>query len=245
MDLTALEKRPDDDGSYLFGRGPAWFAFAMTLALMVVRLCRPPGDRLAVSPHEAGLGPVGQAARRAGLRGLGHRRARRAAGGAVRRPHQPGQEHRRDGHRVEPGDDLVHVHAQLRPVARRALAGRPGRSRLRLGRRGLDREPFPGAHARRPDGRLLRLSLGRLGARRDARRRDRGALGLAGRVRRGRLSRLVAGPAVPQGARLPDRRAPPRQDRATRSTRSAARPSSRRWFARAPCCGSASAVRRS
>ena len=35
MDLTALEKRPDD-GSYLFGRGPAWFAFAMTLALMVV-----------------------------------------------------------------------------------------------------------------------------------------------------------------------------------------------------------------
>jgi MFS family permease len=35
MDLHALEKRPGDDG-YLFGRGPAWFAFAMTLALMVV-----------------------------------------------------------------------------------------------------------------------------------------------------------------------------------------------------------------
>src|SRR6187401_25293 len=35
MDLLALEKRPADDG-YLFGRGPAWFAFAMTLALMVV-----------------------------------------------------------------------------------------------------------------------------------------------------------------------------------------------------------------
>jgi len=35
MDLHALEKRPGDDG-YLFGPGPAWFAFAMTLALMVV-----------------------------------------------------------------------------------------------------------------------------------------------------------------------------------------------------------------
>ena len=35
MDLSSLEKRPADDG-YLFGRGPAWFAFAMTLALMVV-----------------------------------------------------------------------------------------------------------------------------------------------------------------------------------------------------------------
>jgi len=35
MDLHALEKRPGEDG-YLFGPGPAWFAFAMTLALMVV-----------------------------------------------------------------------------------------------------------------------------------------------------------------------------------------------------------------
>src|SRR4029078_13618131 len=35
MDLLALEKRPGED-AYLFGRGPAWFAFAMTLALMVV-----------------------------------------------------------------------------------------------------------------------------------------------------------------------------------------------------------------
>src|SRR4026209_540802 len=34
MDLHALEKRPGAD-DYLFGRGPAWFAFAMTLALMV------------------------------------------------------------------------------------------------------------------------------------------------------------------------------------------------------------------
>jgi len=35
MDLHALEKRPGNDG-YLFGPGQAWFAFAMTLALMVV-----------------------------------------------------------------------------------------------------------------------------------------------------------------------------------------------------------------
>lgn len=34
MDLHPLEKRPGDD-DYLFGPGPAWFAFAMTLALMV------------------------------------------------------------------------------------------------------------------------------------------------------------------------------------------------------------------
>jgi MFS family permease len=35
MDLNALEKHPGND-DYLFGRGPAWFAFAMTLALMAV-----------------------------------------------------------------------------------------------------------------------------------------------------------------------------------------------------------------
>jgi MFS family permease len=34
MDLHAIERDPRDNG-YLFGRGPAWFAFAMTLALMV------------------------------------------------------------------------------------------------------------------------------------------------------------------------------------------------------------------
>ena len=34
MDLNALEKRPDDD-SYLYGPKPAWFALAMTLALMI------------------------------------------------------------------------------------------------------------------------------------------------------------------------------------------------------------------
>src|SRR5262245_39090109 len=34
MDLSKLEQRPNED-TYLFGRGPAWFAFAMTIALMV------------------------------------------------------------------------------------------------------------------------------------------------------------------------------------------------------------------
>src|SRR6187549_3814304 len=34
MDLHALGKAPPQD-DYLFGRGPAWFAFAMTLALMI------------------------------------------------------------------------------------------------------------------------------------------------------------------------------------------------------------------
>jgi predicted MFS family arabinose efflux permease len=35
MDLNALERRPGEDG-YLFSRGSAWFALAMTLALMVI-----------------------------------------------------------------------------------------------------------------------------------------------------------------------------------------------------------------
>lgn len=34
MDLQALERAAPRDG-YLFGRGPAWFAFAMTIALMI------------------------------------------------------------------------------------------------------------------------------------------------------------------------------------------------------------------
>src|SRR5262249_28816135 len=34
MDLHQLEARPNDD-RYLFGPGAAWFAFAMTIALMV------------------------------------------------------------------------------------------------------------------------------------------------------------------------------------------------------------------
>ncbi|HSI53413.1 MAG TPA: MFS transporter, partial [Ramlibacter sp.] len=34
MDLKALEKGPGED-DYLYGRGPAWFALAMTLALMI------------------------------------------------------------------------------------------------------------------------------------------------------------------------------------------------------------------
>ena len=46
------------------------------------------------------------------------------------------------------------------------------------------------------------VGLGRLRAGRDARRRDRRALGLAGRVRRGRLPRARARAAVPESARL-------------------------------------------
>ena len=246
MHTHSLDATKESADSYLFGRGQAWFAFAMTLGADDVRLRRPPGHRLAFPAHEGRLGPVGQAARCAGLGGVGHGRARGAAGGAVRRPRQPGQEHRRDGHRLEPGDDLVHVHAQLRPVAGRARVGRPGRGRLRLGRCGADRQPFPVAHARRADGGLLRFGLGRLGARRDARRLDRGALGLEGRVRRGRLSRPGAGAAVPEGARLPDRGARRRGRTGPRARRAAPRrPSSRRWSARAPCCGCAWAARRS
>jgi hypothetical protein len=34
MDLNALDQSPQQD-DYLFGRGAAWFALAMTLALMI------------------------------------------------------------------------------------------------------------------------------------------------------------------------------------------------------------------
>ncbi|TMH32807.1 MAG: aromatic acid/H+ symport family MFS transporter, partial [Betaproteobacteria bacterium] len=34
MDIHSIEKAPAQDG-YLFSRGQAWFAFAMTLALMI------------------------------------------------------------------------------------------------------------------------------------------------------------------------------------------------------------------
>ena len=34
MDLNAIERAPEQNG-YLFSRGQAWFAFAMTLGLMI------------------------------------------------------------------------------------------------------------------------------------------------------------------------------------------------------------------
>ena len=158
-----------------------------------LRLHRPPDHRLAVPVHEGRLGPVGQAARRAGVGRLADGGAGRAAGGADRRPRQPRQEHLRHGHRVEPGDDLVHVHAQLQPAAGGARRRRPGRGGLRLGRRGADRQHLPGAHARHAAGRVLCRRFGRLGARRAARRLDCRPLGLAGGLRRGRFSRPAAG----------------------------------------------------
>ena len=143
---------------------------------------------------------------------------RRAAGGAVRRPRQPRQEHRRDGRASGAWRRIscmfTRNYGQL--LAARAVVG--------LGEAGygsvgaaLIASHFPAAHARRAAGRLLRLGLGRLGARRDARRRDRRALGLAGRLRRRRRSRPAAGAAVPAGARLPHRRA--RRRRWTRPRR--------------------------
>ena len=119
MDLHALEKRPGADG-YLFGRGPAWFAFAMTLALMIVDYVdrqvivslfpymkadwglsdKQLGALVSVVSVTVALGALPVA--------LFADRASRVKSIVV------------DGHGLEPGDDLLHVHAQLRPAARRA-----------------------------------------------------------------------------------------------------------------------------
>ena len=72
-------------------------------------------------------------------------------------------------------------------------------------------------------------------------------LGLAGGVRRRRLSGPGARAAVPEGARLPHRGSstPALMPSASRSRRGRAAHRQGRWPARAPCCGSASAARRS
>ena len=132
MDLHALEKRPGDDG-YLFGPGPAWFAFAMTLALMVFDYVdrqvivslfpymkadwglsdKQLGALVSVVSVTVALGalPVALFADRAS-------RVKSIVAMADR---------------VEPGDDLVHVHAQLRRScsrpARWSASARPATAR--------------------------------------------------------------------------------------------------------------------
>ena len=121
---------------------------------------------------------------------------------------QPRQEHRRDGHACGAW--------RRSPACSRAATASCSRraSLVGLGEAGygsvgaaLIASHFPA----RMRGALLAgffaSRLGRLGARRDARRPDRRALGLEGGVRRGRRSRAGAGAAVPEGARLPHGRA--------------------------------------
>ena len=202
MSLHAPPPTGADD--YLVGRRAAWFAFAMTFALMLVDFI----DRqviVSLLPYiktEWGLSDK----QLGGLVSVVSvdRRARRAADRADRRPHQPGEEHRRHGHGVEPRDDLVHVRAQLQPALRGARARRARRGRLRSGRRRADREPLPGAPARATARRVLGGGLSRVGARRGARRRDRRALGLAGGFRRGRGTGPAPRAALPESPRLRD-----------------------------------------
>ena len=80
-----------------------------------------------------------------------------------------------------------------------------GRGRLRFGGRCLDRQPLSVAHARRPAGRVLRVGVGWLSTWRHAGRLDRGALGLAGRLWRGRPSRSGTCVALYESTRLSDR----------------------------------------
>ena len=113
MDLHSIDARARGADDYLFGRGPAWFALVMTVGLMIFRLRRSSGHRLAISIPEGRLGTVRQATRRARFGRFRDRGARGNSGGAVRRPGEPGEEHCCDGRDLEPRHDLMHVHAQL------------------------------------------------------------------------------------------------------------------------------------
>ena len=132
---------------------PAWFAFAMTIGLMIfdyvdrqVIVSLFPYLKAAWGPSDKQLGALVSVVSVTVALGA-------HTGGAVRRPRQPGEEHRRDGRDLEPRDDLLHVHAQLRSTVGRALGRRLRRGRLRLGGRCADRQPLSVAHARRLAGR--------------------------------------------------------------------------------------------
>ena len=152
-------------------RGPAWFAFAMTLALMIVDYV----DRqVIVSLFPYMRADWGLSDKQLGA--LVSVVSVTVALGAL-----PVALFADRASRVKSIVAMATVWSlatisccldpQLRPAARRAGVRRPGRGRLRLGRRRADRQPLPGAHARRAARRLLRLGLGRIGAGRDARRR--------------------------------------------------------------------------
>ena len=243
---TRSSKRPGDD-DYLFGRGPAWFAFAMTLALMVVDYV----DRqVIVSLFPYMKADWGLSDKQLGA--LVSVVSVTVALGAL-----PVALFADRASRVKSIVAMATVwslatiscmftrsYGQL--LAARALVG--------LGEAGygsvgaaLIASHFPS----RMRGALLAgffasASVG-LGAGRDARRRDRRAVGLAGGLRRRRLPGPGAGAAVPEGARLPHgRSSTPALEAKRRSLGEAAashRPGC--WCARAPCCGSASAAPRS
>ncbi|MNV42637.1 hypothetical protein D3C71_1343190 [compost metagenome] len=168
-----------------------------------LRLHRSPGHRFTVPVHEGRLGPVGQATRRLGLGPVDRPRRLCASGLARCRPREPRQEHRGDGHGVEHRLDLVHVHPELRLAAGGARHGRCRRGRLRCGGRRTDCDPLPRPDAQRSARQLHGSRFRGLGAGRRARRHHRGALGVAGGVRRGRHSRPGAESALHQGTRLP------------------------------------------
>jgi hypothetical protein len=96
---------------------------------------------------------------------------------------------------------------ELRPAAVHARHRRPRRGGLRRRGRRAACDVFPGTIAQHGPRALPRRGTHRLGDRRRPRRRDRAALGLAGRLRRGRRARPPARVRVPDGrARLQDRR---------------------------------------
>ena len=242
MDLLALEKRPGDDG-YLFGRGPAWFAFAMTLALMVVDYVdrqvivslfpymksdwglsdKQLGALVSVVSVTVALGalPVALFADRAS------RVKSIVAMATVWSLATISCMFTRGYGQLLAARSLVGLgEAGYGSVGAALIASHfPARMRSAL---------LAGFFASASVGSVLGVMLGGVIAARWGWHAAFGVVGVPG---------LLLALGVPEGARLPHRRARPR-----RSTPSGARSARRRgtssgcWFARPPCCGSASAA---
>ncbi len=148
------------------------------------RLRRPPGRRVDVLALAKRMGPERQPARGPGVDRVRDRGHRRRAAVAAGRPLEPREEHLPDGARMEHRDHLVRLRRQLRRAPRRTQRRRRWGSRVRHRRRGAPCDAVPAAHAQRRARRLLPGRHPGVGGRRHPRRRHRGALRLAGWLRR-------------------------------------------------------------
>ena len=187
------------------------------------RLRGPAGRRLHVLAPQGPVEPVRRPARRAGIDRVGHRGAGRRTALAPGRPLEPRQEHLPDGAGLEPRHHLLRVRGELLASARRARHRRRRRSGLRHGRRRVPRHAVSVADAKLGARRVLSRRHPGLRAGRRPRRLHRRALGLAGRLRRGRHPRIDPRLRVPaHRARLQDGRAAHRgRRRRTRPCRGA------------------------
>ena len=174
------------------------------LRLDGLRLHRPAGRSGHVPVPEVGVGVVGHAVGRARVRRRPHRCRGCVPDRAVGRSLEQGESHRRDGSDLEPRHARLRLRAELRAAVHRPCGSRCGRGRVRPGGgraalHGVPREQT-GHGARRVPGRCAAGHPARPRARRDLRR----AVGMAGRIRRGRGARPDPRARVPAATGLPN-----------------------------------------